>query len=78
MTPRLFDKQADWVYNLEVWVLLNWEVTQERENLFSVWRRNLVPDEGMSQGRIKHRAECPTLGEAFHYVESHIKERDQP
>ena len=78
MTPRLFDKQTDWVYNLEVWVLLNWEVREERAELFTVWRRNLVPDENMTFGRLKFRANFATLGEAFHYVETHIKDRDQP
>lgn len=74
----LFDKQDDWIYNQDVWVLLNWEVRQEREDLFTVWRRNLIPDDGRDVGRIKHRADCADLGSAFHYVEMHIKERDKP
>lgn len=75
---RLFDKQSDYLYNLDMWVLLNWEVREETQNLFTVWRRNLVPDQGMQSGRIKHRANCLSLAEAFHYVEEHIGERDKP
>lgn len=76
--PFLFDRQADCFYNRDVWVLFNWEVREEREDLFTVWRRNNTPDEGMSVGRLKHRLDCKTLGAAFHYVEAHIFERDKP
>lgn len=63
--PRLFDCQKDWIYNRDIWVLLNWEVREEGANLFTVWRRNLVPDNDVQLGRVKHRANCSTLGEAF-------------